>query len=300
MSRAESFAFGIRRLASHNATDRSDGPSNSLPLSLDPNPALLIAKLALVAVSMCGASLLARRYGHAVSGALAGLPVIVGPILAMLLIDLPAERVRGIALATLVCEPAMLAHIVVFANAARRFRWPVCLALATVTFLAVATALSQLAWGALVASALALAALVIAARSLPASGSATDAPVPVPVPRTELAWRIGVALVIAGSVMWGADHLPAAIAGVLLAVPITGSVLPCFTLPRHGPQATARLLAGFVRGQSGFVGFFVVLVGLLPHAPKTVAFVAAVASAVAAPLVLRRWTTAMPIRGAVE
>ena len=273
-------------------------PPNLPPLSLDPNPALLIAKLALVAASMWGASLLARRYGHAVSGALAGLPVIVGPILAMLLIDLPAERVRGIALATLVCEPAMLAHIVVFANAARRFRWPVCLALATVTFLAMATALAQLAWGALVASALALAALVIAARSLPASGSATDAP--VPVPRTELAWRIGVALVIAGSVMWGADHLPAAIAGALLAVPITGSVLPCFTLPRHGPQATARLLAGFVRGQSGFVAFFVVLVGLLPHAPKTVAFVAAVASAAAAPLVLRRRTTAMPVRGAVE
>ncbi len=265
---------------------------------MDPNPALLIAKLALVAASMWGASLLARHYGHAVSGALAGLPVIVGPILAMLLIDLPAERVHGIALATLVCEPAMLAHIVVFANAARRFRWPVCLALATVTFLALAAALAQLAWGALVASVLALAALVIAERSLPASGSAAD--VPVPVPHSELAWRIGVALVIAGSVMWGADHLPAAIAGALLAVPITGSVLPCFTLPRHGPQATARLLAGFVRGQSGFVAFFVVLVGLLPHAPKTVAFVAAVASAVAAPLVLRRWTTARPVRGTVE
>jgi len=264
---------------------------------MNPNPVLLIVKLPLVAASIWGASLLARRYGHAVSGALAGLPVIVGPILAMLLIDLPAERVRGIALATLVCEPAMLAYIVVFANAARRFRWPVCLALATVTFLAVATALAQLACGALVASALALAALVIAARSLP-SGGAADAP--VPVPRTELAWRIGVALVIAGSVMWGADHLPAAIAGALLALPITGSVLPCFTLPRHGPQATAQLLAGFVRGQSGFVAFFVVLVGLLLHAPKIVAFVAAVTSAVAVPLVLRLWTSAMPVRSAVE
>jgi hypothetical protein len=244
-----------------------------------PTEALLVAKLALVAASMWGASLLARRYGHAVSGALAGLPVIVGPIMAMLLIALPAERVRGIALATLVCEPAMLAHIVVFANAARRFKWPVCLALATLTFLAAAAVLAQLAWGALVASVLALVALGVAARSLPTSGHA---------------------LVIAGSVMWGADHLPAAIAGALLAVPITGSVLPCFTLPRHGPQATARLLAGFVRGQSGFVAFFIVLVGLLPHAPKAAAFVAAVAAAVAAPLVLRKWTSAVTLRSAVE
>ena len=235
-----------------------------------PPEALLIAKLALVAASMWGASLLARRYGHAVSGALAGLPVIVGPIMAMLLVDLPAERVRGIALATLVCEPAMLAHIVVFANAARRFSWPLCLALATLVFVGVAAALAHLDWGAAAASALALVALAVAARALPTSGAAADAP--VPVPRSELVWRIAVALAIAGS------------------------VLPCFTLPRHGPQATARLLAGFVRGQSGFVAFFIVLIALLPHAPKAVAFGAAVAAALAAPLALRRWTTSARVR----
>jgi len=259
---------------------------------------IVVLKLALVAASILGASLLARRYGHAVSGALAGLPVIVGPIIAILLIDQPAERVRGIALATLVCEPAMLAHIVVFANAARRFTWPVCLALATATFLLASALLTHLDWGATGAAVFAVAALIVAGLALPASGSAADAP--VPVPRSELGWRIAVALAIAGSVMWGADHLPAALAGALLAVPITGSVLPCFTLPRHGPPATARLLAGFVRGQSGFVAFFIVLIGLLPHAPKAVAFVAAVAAAVAAPLLLRRWTTAMPVRGAIE
>jgi hypothetical protein len=263
-----------------------------------PAEALLAAKLALVAASIWGASLLARRHGHAVSGALAGLPVIVGPIMAMLLVDLPAERVRGIALATLVCEPAMLAHIVIFANAARRFAWPVCLALATASFVAAATLLAQLALGAPAAAALALIALVAAARGLPTSAGAADAP--VPVPRSELAWRILVALAIAGSVIWGADHLPAAIAGALLAVPITGSVLPCFTLPRHGPQATARLLAGFVRGQSGFVAFFIALIGLLPHLPEAAAFVAAVAAAVAAPLLLRRWTTAAPRQRVVE
>ena len=277
---------------------RSDASPSSPPLPIDPKTTFLVPKLVLVAASMWGASLLARRYGHAVSSALAGLPLIVGPIMAVLLIDMPAERVRAIAVATLTSEPAMLVHIAVFANAARRSRWPTCLALATVTFLAAATALALLALGAFVASALALGALVLAARSLPAFGSAVD--VPVPVPSSELAWRTGVALVIAGSVMWGADRLPAAVAGALLALPITGSVLPCFTLPRHGTQATARLLAGFVRGQSGFVAFFVVLVCLLPHAPKLVAFVGAVGSAVAAPLVLHLWMTAMPIRGAVE
>jgi hypothetical protein len=263
-----------------------------------PTPILLIAKLALVAASMWGSSLLARRYGHAVSGALAGLPVIAGPIMAMLLVDLPAERVRGIALATLVCEPAMLTHIVVFANAARRFRWPACLALAVVAFAGAAALLTRLEWSALPTAALAVAALVVAGRALPTAGTAADAP--VEVPGSELWWRIAVALAIAASVMWGADHLPAAVAGALLAVPITGSVLPCFTLPRYGTQATARLLGGFVRGQSGFVAFFIVLVGLLPHAPKAVAFTTAVAAAIAAPLTLRRWTASATARNVVE
>jgi hypothetical protein len=253
-----------------------------------PTEALLVAKLALVAASIWGASLLARRYGHAVSGALAGLPVIVGPIIAMLLIDLPAERVRGIALATLVCEPAMLVHIVVFGNAARRLRWPACLALAVAAFALAAALLTRLDWTAPGATALALAALVLAGRALPMLATSADGP--VEVPRSELWWRIAVALAIAASVMWGAEHLPAAVAGALLALPIAGSVLPCFTLPRHGAPATVRLLAGFVRGQSGFVAFLAVLIALLPHAPKAVAFGAAVAAAVAAPWVLRRWT----------
>ena len=210
---------------------------------------LIVLKLALVAASILGASLLARRYGHAVSGVLGGLPVIVGPIMAMLLIDLPAERVRAIALATLVCEPAMLVHIVVFAKAARRFAWPVCLLLATLSLFAGVVLLSWIDWGAPAASVAAVVGLVVAARALPIEGADT----PVPVPRSELLWRIGVALVIAGCVIWGADHLPAVLAGALLAVPITGSVLPCFTLPRYGAPATVRLLAGFVRGQCGFV-----------------------------------------------
>ena len=237
---------------------------------------LVILKLALVAASILGASLFARRYGHTASGALAGLPVIVGPIIAILLIDLPAERVRTIALATLVCVPATLAHIVGFAHAAQRFAWPVCLALAMAVFGIVAMALSGVSWSPLAACSAAIGALVLAAALLPARGTAPDAAVPVPA--SELWWRLGAALAIAATVMWGANHLPTALAGALLAFPISGSVLPCFTLPRHGPVATVRLLAGFVRGLRGFVGFFVALIVLLPLWPKAAAFAAAVAT----------------------
>jgi hypothetical protein len=145
--------------------------------------------------------------------------------------------------------------------------------------------LTRIDWSAPAAMLAALGALVLALRALPASGRLADAPVSVPA--SELWWRLAAALLIAATVMWGADHFPAAIAGALLALPIAGSVLPCFTLPRHGPQATARLLGGFVRGQSGFIAFFIVLVLLLPLLHKAAAFAGAVAAAIAAPWLLR-------------
>jgi hypothetical protein len=60
-------------------------------------------------------------------------------------------------------------------------------------------------------------------------------------------------------------------------------VLPAFTLPRHGPQATALLLRGFAHGQLGFAAFVVALVLMLPVLKAATAFALAVAAAVLAP-----------------
>src|SRR5205823_5090761 len=141
-------------------------------------------KLGLVAASVLLASLAARRYGHSVAGTLAGMPMIAGPIIGFLLLQQPVEQVRAIALATLVCLPAMVAHMVSFAHAARVLPWY----------------------------------------------------------------------------------------GALLAAPITGNVLPCFTWRRHGAVATAALLWGFVRGLFGFVTFFVVLYAGLPVVGAALAY----------------------------
>ena len=49
------------------------------------------------------------------------------------------------------------------------------------------------------------------------------------------------------------------------------------------------LLAGFVYGQSGFVAFFITLVGLLPQTNAALAFGTAVVAAIGTPLALQRW-----------
>ena len=95
-------------------------------------------------------------------------------------------------------------------------------------------------------------------------------------------------MAVAAGVLWGAEHLSAGVAGLLLAAPITGIVLPSFTLPRHGGPATQALLAGFIRGQAGFVAFFVVMVLALPLLPPGVAWGAALGAAALLPWLVGR------------
>ncbi len=255
--------------------------------------AWLLTRLGLVAGVVWAASVVTRRYGHAAGGWLAGLPVIAGPITALLLVDLPQPVVRAVGLATLQCQPALMTYLVVFAHAAQRLGWPASMACAVAAYLVAGALLLQLDLGAAPAIALALLSPLLGLAAMPRAGRRA-AGGPVGVPRVELALRIGVACAVAAGVMLGARHLSAAWAGLLLAAPISGLVLPAFTLPRHGPAATAALLAGFARGQAGFVVFFAVLVATLPLLPGAVSWLLSVVSAVGAGWALAR----RPRRGA--
>lgn len=243
---------------------------------------LFLLKLALVAASILGATLAARRWGHAASGLLGGMPMIIGPITAVLLVDQSAERVRDILLATLQSQPAMLMHILAFAYAARRWSWPLCLLVANGVYLALALLLTRIDLAPAAAVALVALAWWTALRAMPRHD--TNAPAArVQVPRSELWWRLAAALGVAGGVIQGASSMPAAWGGVLLAAPITGNVLPAFTLPRHGPAATVQLLRGFVHGQLGFASFVTSMVLLLPLLHPAVAWTLAVLAATLAP-----------------
>jgi hypothetical protein len=247
---------------------------------------VLALKLALVALSVLLSTQAARRFGHAVGGAVAGMPMIAAPITAILLVDLGAEPVRAIALATLACLPGAIAHIVGFSHAAQRFAWPVCLAIAMGVYLVVAGALATLAWPDLLVCAVALAAPAAGLALAPKGGGV---PSPVPIPRTELVLRLVAALAMAAAIIVGSARLPASVSGLLLAVPITGSVLPCFTLPRHGRAATASLMFGFVQGLHGFAVFFVVLYFALGAMDRWPAFLSALAASFATAAAVQAW-----------
>lgn len=228
---------------------------------------MLAFKLLLVAASVLLSTLAARRWGHRIGGAVAGMPMIAAPIVAVLLIDQGPDQVRAIALGTLACLPAAILHIVSFARGAALWPWQACLVIALVVYGAAGALLAGLQLPAPAVCLLALAAPAIGLRLAP---RAAALPGPVSVPQGELLLRVGAAVAMAAAVILGAGVFPPEVSGLLLAVPITGTVLPCFTLPRYGAAATASLLAGFVHGLHGFAAFFVALylaLGSLHPAP---------------------------------
>lgn len=245
---------------------------------------LLLLKLALVPASILLASLAARRFGHAVSGVLSGLPLIAAPVVGGLLIDHESAQVAAIGAATLASVPAAIAHIVAFSWLSHRLPWWGCLAGAALSFAAVGGIVTAPGWPAptLAGVAAPFVALAIMPRAPPLTGG-------VHVPHGEIAARVTAAATLAAIVLLGADTLPARVSGLLLAFPITGSILPSFTLPVYGRSATISLLRGFANGLIGFTAFFLALSVLLGRgASKHAAFFAALAAAAVAAWLVHR------------
>ncbi|MBX3606698.1 MAG: hypothetical protein KF788_15570 [Piscinibacter sp.] len=246
----------------------------------------MLLKLLLVACSALLSSLAAKRFGHAVGGTLAGMPMIAGPIMGFVLLGTAGESVRAIALATLVCLPATVAHLVTYAWAALRWPWPAALLLANVAFFGAGLLLPLLPLPPALACVLALAALALGGRLMPHRPLMPGA---VAIPQVELVARVLAAIGVAWLIIRSAGIAPAAVSGLLLAVPITGNVLPCFTLPRYGSAATVALLRGFVRGLAGFGAFFVTLYLALGRWGPGAAYLAAWGAALFAALALHGW-----------
>jgi hypothetical protein len=235
-------------------------------------------KLAVAPLAVWLASIASRRYGHVIGGILSGFPMIAAPVTAAVLIDQSALTVSKIAYASVSSLPATLAFITAFAWVAKFGHvWWVCLSVAAISFFLIAALLQLLSLPLLVGIALGCMAPWLGAYMLPKRLSPSALPI---IPRIELLLRILGAAVMAGLLIIGAANTPAWVSGLLIAWPITGSILPVFTQKLSGPQATIALLFGFSRGLVGFSVFFAVLGWMLETADKPTAYFTALAAAI--------------------
>ena len=220
-----------------------------------------LLKLALVPLVVWLASVAGRRWGHATTGWISGLPLIAGPISVFLAIDHGAQFAADAAAATLQVTGAAALHCLAFAHASRRFGWAASLLLGWTAFVASATVLGAVPLPPLAGAALTALLLALMLAWLPRVPRRSG---PAGVPGVELALRVAVAAALAAVITLGATAFGPRVSGILLTFPITGSVLPPFTLALHGADATVRLLAGFLSGLFAFATFHFVVATALP------------------------------------
>ncbi len=227
-------------------------------------------KLLLVPAMVGLVSLLSQRFGQGVAGLLSGLPVIAATVTAVLMLEAPRESVAAIAHASYAAIPAAFAYTLAFSWVARwieprhpgpQAAWLLCLGGAALAFFVVGFGLQALPIGHAPRLLIALASPLLTLALMPRQPG--QAPIAFRIPRVELGLRMAFAFLMAMVLMWSATRLSPAASGLVLAWPITGCVLPCFTIALYGSPATLQLLKGFANGLFGFTCFFAALASLL-------------------------------------
>ncbi|SEQ81357.1 hypothetical protein SAMN04488038_1116 [Solimonas aquatica] len=239
---------------------------------------MLLFKLFAVPLLVALMSLAGKRFGHAVAGLLAGIPIVAGPILAVMTIEHGTAFGAQAAIGTLVGLFSYAAFAVAYARAAVHLRWPLALLLSWLVFLAVSALLSLVHFSAVAACLFALLLPPLARPLLPAYAHALPAP---HLPRSELAWRMLAAALMALALTAVAALVGPTVAGLLTPFPVVTSVLTVFTHRAGGAPAVVQLAHGVGLGLYSLVGFFSMAVLLIPAQGLLVAMLAAVSVALA-------------------
>lgn len=246
---------------------------------------MLALKLFLVPGFLLLVSLAARRWGPAMGGWLAGLPIVTGPILGFIALEQGAVFAAQAAGGSLMAVVSTVAVTVAYAHAARVARWPVAVAAAMATWMLVAGCLSLLPESLALSAALAGASWLIAPRLFPPAAASGPAPAS---DRRELALRMVAGALLSLVVTQVAASAGPRWSGLLAVFPMMSIVLAGFSHRTQGPAYTATLLRGLARGLLSFAAFCWVAAVLLPMAGTAAGFAAAVLAALLAQLATLR------------
>jgi hypothetical protein len=217
---------------------------------------LLVLKLILTPLLIGVATLAARRWGQAVGGWVAGLPLTSGPVSLFLALEQGPQFAARAASATLLG----LAGVCAFCLA---YRWMLTVAApwaaaaaGLVAYLLVALLLSFLSVGVAVATALVLVLLVLV---MIAVGRPAAANTHTLSPWWDLPLRMTVATAMVLAITGAATLLGPRWTGLLSPFPVFACVMAMFAHHASGSAAAHRLLRGVIIGSFAFASFFLVV-----------------------------------------
>jgi hypothetical protein len=234
---------------------------------------VLALKLTLVPAFLLMLSLSGRWWGPSVAGWLAGLPVVAGPILFLLVLDEGPDFGVQAATATLSAIAASEAFNLAYAWSCRTRPFAVAALAGLAAWFVTASCLARLSGAPLDAAIAASVAVAIAWRWLPRTEAAHGA---VVLTWADLAARLAAGAVLTLVVTGASATLGATWAGLLTMFPLLGLILSVSSHRAHGPDFVIRLLRGMVMGRFAFAAFCLGLVWLLPRQTAPLAFLLAV------------------------
>ncbi|SEB19337.1 hypothetical protein [Paraburkholderia sartisoli] len=248
---------------------------------------MLALKLTLVPFFLLGVSMSGKWWGPSIAGWLAGLPVVAGPILYLLVLAHGPEF--GARAATLSLSAILASEAFNFAYAwiCRSRSWPIALAAALGTWFVAACLLSLLPVSLVWAVCVALTAVLFGQSFLPRSAAVAAG---APLGRADLAGRMLAGAVLTLVVTAVSARVGATWSGLLAVFPLLTSVLSVSSHRAHGPAFVVSLLRGMVLGRFSFAAFCLFLSLVLPYQAATPSFIEAAALAMFVQWCTRRLT----------
>lgn len=258
---------------------------------------MLALKLTLVPFFLLSVSMSGKWWGPSIAGWLAGLPVVAGPILYLLVLEHgPGFGARA---ATLSLSAVLASEAFNFAYAwiCRRRSWPIALAAALGTWFVAACLLSLLPVSPVWAVCVALTAVLFGQSFLPRSSAVAAG---APLRHADLAGRMLAGAVLTLIVTAVSGRVGATWSGLLAVFPLLASVLSVSSHRAHGPAFVVSLLRGMVLGRFAFAAFCLFLSLALPYQAVTTSFIEAAALAMFVQWCTRRLTVTAGARVQAE
>jgi GMC oxidoreductase len=217
---------------------------------------LLLLKLTLSPLLIIVVTLATRRWGMAMGGWLASLPINAGPILLFYALEQGTSFAASAAHFTISSVVGVATSCLAYGWIAQKYHWPICLLGAWAAFFATVALLRLFPMTLVPALVVSIVVLFVARKLLPAVG-----PIAVPSirPRFDLPMRIAATLALILSLTYLAGWLGPRLSGLLTAFPVASAVVGAFSHAQQGRDAAVSFFRGMLGGMHGFCVFCAVL-----------------------------------------
>lgn len=237
---------------------------------------ILAFKLLTAPILIAALTWTTRRFGTAVVGLLIGIPLLTGPISAIVAWEQSAAFAAKAATSNLVGQVSTCLFCFAYWAAARRkLNCWLSASLGVLAFFISTSLWSVVPWTLPTALLLLLTTIVLLLQVMRPVSVVTPLPRP---PAWDLPTRMLLSAVFVFGMTTATRELGATLGGLLAPFPVFVLIFSTFTHSQAGYEHAANLLRGIVRGSLSFAGFFLVVALGLPELNAVLVYVAAAIS----------------------